>query len=64
MKFRLLEQQQHCRKIYGRYFYEPRYILKYSAGIISACFVYMSELNDYECNDCTTIVILSALHMF
>lgn len=28
------------------------------------CFVYISELNDYECNDCTTIIILSALHMF
>lgn len=63
MKSSLLEQQQvyqHCRKMYGRYFLWALIHFEI-AGIISTHFIYISELNDCECNDGTTIMILVLL---
>lgn len=46
--------------MYGRYFLWALIHFEI-AGIVSTHFIYISELNDYECNDGTTIMISSII---
>lgn len=58
MKYDLMEQKfiSISEKRMEDVSYGPKYILKYSASIINKHFVYISRLNDYNCNDGTQML--------